>query len=95
MTRHGFKFRTIDSGMTMSKKGEALEAFQTDPPTTIFLLNANVATVGLNLTAANNIILVSTRFNGRERRGHAESPVSVDLRGGLIQDICQTCALFF
>ena len=28
MTRHGFKFRTIDSGMTMSKKGEALEAFQ-------------------------------------------------------------------
>ena len=58
MTRHGFKFRTIDSGMTMCKKGEALEAFQTDPPTTIFLLNANVATVGLNLTAANNIILV-------------------------------------
>ena len=43
----------------MQSKGKALEAFQTDPPTTIFLLNANVATVGLTLTAANNIILVS------------------------------------
>ena len=35
-----------------------LQAFQNDPPTTIFLLNAQTATVGINLTAANYILLV-------------------------------------
>ena len=57
----------------MQSKGKALEAFQTDPPTTIFLLNANVATVGLTLTAANNIILVRVgKVGGSGRLG--ESP---------------------
>ena len=54
----------------MQSKGKALEAFQTDPPTTIFLLNANVATVGLTLTAANNIILVRVgKVGGSGRLG--------------------------
>ncbi|GAX82498.1 hypothetical protein CEUSTIGMA_g9925.t1 [Chlamydomonas eustigma] len=67
-SRKGFQFRTIDSGMTMAKKGEALQAFQTDPPTTIFLLNANVATVGLNLTAANHIILMEPSMNPAQEK---------------------------
>ena len=54
--------------MNFNQKGHALEAFQDDPPTTLFLLNANVATVGLNLTAANHIILMEPSMNPAQER---------------------------
>jgi SNF2 family DNA or RNA helicase len=37
------------------------QAFMNDPPTTIFLLSAQLASVGLTLVSANHMFLVSER----------------------------------
>lgn len=55
----GFNFRTISAKMNTNQRGKALEEFMHDPPTTIFLLNHQIAAVGLTLVAASHMFLVS------------------------------------
>ena len=47
----------------MKKRAKALDDFQNDPPTTIFLLSMRAAAVGINLTQANRIFLLEPSFN--------------------------------
>lgn len=49
--------------MSMSKRTKALRDFQNDPPTTVFLLSMRAGAVGINLTSANRIFLLSPGFN--------------------------------
>lgn len=39
LPKHGFQFRKLSGDMSMSKRAKALRDFQTDPPTTVFLLS--------------------------------------------------------
>ena len=39
LPRHGFQFRTLKGDMTMKQRAKALHDFQSDPPTTVFLLS--------------------------------------------------------
>ena len=39
LTEEGFGYRTISGSMPLSQRTEAIEAFQKDPPTTVFLLS--------------------------------------------------------
>jgi SNF2 family DNA or RNA helicase len=39
LPKHGFQFRTLSGDMSMTKRAKALHDFQSDPPTTIFLLS--------------------------------------------------------
>jgi SNF2 family DNA or RNA helicase len=39
LPKHGFQFRTLSGDMSMKKRAKALHDFQSDPPTTIFLLS--------------------------------------------------------
>lgn len=39
LPKHGFQYRTLKGDMTMSQRAKALHDFQSDPPTTIFLLS--------------------------------------------------------
>lgn len=39
LPKHGYQFRTLQGSMSMSQRAKALDEFQNDPPTTIFLLS--------------------------------------------------------
>ena len=64
---------------------QAIEAFQKDPPTTVFLLSMRSGAVGINLTAANHVFLMEPAFNpaledqavGRAHRMGQTRPVTV------------------
>ncbi|KAF2209887.1 hypothetical protein CERZMDRAFT_46189 [Cercospora zeae-maydis SCOH1-5] len=56
----GFKFCRIDGTMSAQRRDQALEALNKDGDTTILLATLGVCAVGLNLTAANNVVLCDT-----------------------------------
>lgn len=58
LPRHGLQLKMVDSNMNPQQRTRAIEAFQHDPPTTVFLLNTNVAAVGITLTSANHVWLL-------------------------------------
>lgn len=63
LPNNGFQFRTLQSNMTMKKRAKALEDFQNDPPTTIFLLSMRSSNCGINLTHANRVFLMEPVLN--------------------------------
>ena len=63
LPNHGFQFRTLSGDMTMKKRAKALHDFQSDPPTTIFLLSMRAGNCGINLTQANRVFLMEPGFN--------------------------------
>ena len=64
---------------------QAIEAFQKDPPTTVFILSMRSGAVGINLMAANHVFLMEPAFNpaledqavGRAHRMGQTRPVTV------------------
>ena len=63
LPKNGFQFRTLSGDMTMTKRAKALNDFQKDPPTTVFLLSMRAGAVGINLTAANRVFLLEPHLN--------------------------------
>jgi len=57
LTAAGFIYTRIDGSMTAVQRDAALETFDTSPETTIMLASLSVCSVGLNLVAANQVIL--------------------------------------
>lgn len=53
----GFTYTRIDGSMSAVQRDAALEAFDTSSTTTILLASLSVCSVGLNLVAANQVIL--------------------------------------
>ena len=49
--------------MSMKQRAKALNDFQNDPPTTVFLLSMRAGAVGINLTQANRVFLMEPSFN--------------------------------
>lgn len=101
LPKHGFQFRTLTSDMSMRKRAQALQDFQKDPPTTIFLLSMRAGAVGINLTQANNVFMMEPCFNPAAEaqavgRVHRLGYVSLLNRGenfGLLS-LVLTCFLF-
>jgi hypothetical protein len=63
LTEEGFGYRTISGSMPLNKRAAAIEAFQKDPPTTVFLLSVRSGAVGINLTAASHVFLLEPVLN--------------------------------
>jgi len=63
LPRRGFNFRTLTGDMDMNKRRKALEQFQQDPPTTIFLLSIRAGAVGITLTAASHVFMLEPCLN--------------------------------
>ncbi|GAX72705.1 hypothetical protein CEUSTIGMA_g161.t1 [Chlamydomonas eustigma] len=63
LTDEGFGFRTINGSMPMKQRTKAIEAFQNDPPTTVFLLSMRSGAVGINLTAASHVFIMEPCLN--------------------------------
>jgi len=60
LTIHGLKFTRIDGSMSATQRDAALEALDNDPKTTIMLASLAVCSVGLNLVAANQVIMADS-----------------------------------
>ena len=57
---HGFKHARIDGKMNAPKRDAALLALDSDPECTVMLASLGVAAVGLNLVAANQVVLMDS-----------------------------------
>ncbi|KAF2832307.1 hypothetical protein CC86DRAFT_366141 [Ophiobolus disseminans] len=57
---HGLKFTRIDGSMSATQRDAALEALDSDVETTIMLASLAVCSVGLNLVAANQVIMADS-----------------------------------
>ncbi|KAK3678603.1 hypothetical protein LTR78_001901 [Recurvomyces mirabilis] len=58
--RDGYKYCRIDGTMSAQKRDAALQALEKDDDCTVMLASLGVCAVGLNLTAANQVILSDT-----------------------------------
>lgn len=85
LPEHHLKYRLLVGGGTVKARGEAIAAFQTDPPTKIFLISARSGAVGVNLTAGSHVYLMEPLLNpslevqavGRIHRIGQVKPISV------------------
>ncbi|KAH7402017.1 SNF2 family N-terminal domain-containing protein [Phaeosphaeria sp. MPI-PUGE-AT-0046c] len=57
---HGLKFTRIDGSMSATQRDAALEALDNDDSTTVMLASLAVCSVGLNLVAANHVIMADS-----------------------------------
>ncbi|KAI7216168.1 SNF2 family DNA-dependent ATPase domain-containing protein [Hortaea werneckii] len=60
LDREGSQYCRLDGTMSAPRRDASLQALETDPSCTIMLASLGVCAVGLNLTAANQIILSDT-----------------------------------
>ena len=63
LTEAGYNYRTLSGGMSRAQRTKALEDFQNDPPTTIFLMSIRSGACGINLTQANNVFMLEPSLN--------------------------------
>ena len=63
LEQEGFQWRCLSGDMPLPARTRALEEFQNDPPTTIFLLSIRAGAVGINLTQANQVFLLEPCLN--------------------------------
>lgn len=59
-----FDFRTLEGHMTRPQRTKALDDFQNDPPTTIFLLSVRAGAVGINLTQVSGFVWRKCKKSG-------------------------------
>jgi SWI/SNF-related matrix-associated actin-dependent regulator of chromatin subfamily A3 len=60
LTHHGYKFTRIDGSMAANKRDAALNTLENDAECTIMLASLSVCSVGLNLVAANQVVLADS-----------------------------------
>jgi SWI/SNF-related matrix-associated actin-dependent regulator of chromatin subfamily A3 len=60
LKKHEFKFVRIDGTMSAAARDASMEALEQDAETTILLASLGVGSVGLNLVAANQVILADS-----------------------------------
>ncbi|GAB4812994.1 hypothetical protein N2152v2_000040 [Parachlorella kessleri] len=63
LVQEGFGYRYISGSMPLKQRAKAIQAFQEDPPTTVFLLSMRSGSVGINLTAASHVFLMEPALN--------------------------------
>ena len=63
LPKKGFQYRTLTGSMSMQARRKALQDFQNDPPTTVFLLSMRSGAVGINLTQANHVVVLEPCLN--------------------------------
>ncbi|KIX09936.1 uncharacterized protein Z518_01017 [Rhinocladiella mackenziei CBS 650.93] len=60
LLRHGLNFTRLDGKMNSTRRDTAIESLNTDPSCKIMLASLSVCSVGLNLVAANQVILADS-----------------------------------
>ncbi|CCW62394.1 unnamed protein product [Phytomonas sp. EM1] len=63
LERYGIEFMRIDGTMTLTNRNITIQAFQTNPNVKLILASKTATGVGLNLTAANHVLVVDPWWN--------------------------------
>eukprot|EP00818_Percolomonas_sp_WS_P000844 CAMPEP_0117437668 /NCGR_PEP_ID=MMETSP0759-20121206/1650_1 /TAXON_ID=63605 /ORGANISM="Percolomonas cosmopolitus, Strain WS" /LENGTH=982 /DNA_ID=CAMNT_0005229323 /DNA_START=287 /DNA_END=3235 /DNA_ORIENTATION=+ len=63
MESRGYEFRRFDGGTPGEKRYKMIEEFQNDNSIPVFLLSSKAGGIGINLTAANHVILYNSDYN--------------------------------
>ena len=63
LSEEGYGYRYINGAMPLRQRAKAIEAFQGDPPTTVFLLSIRASNCGINLTAADHVFILEPALN--------------------------------
>ncbi|CDH59294.1 dna repair protein rad5 [Lichtheimia corymbifera JMRC:FSU:9682] len=63
LRRSGFKYCRYDGSMSNHLREKSLEALRNDPECTVMLISLKCGSLGLNLTAANHVILMDIWWN--------------------------------
>jgi SWI/SNF-related matrix-associated actin-dependent regulator of chromatin subfamily A3 len=63
ITTAGYKLVRLDGSVSSARRKAALHSFAEDPAVTVFLISLQAGGVGLNLTAANHVILMDPWWN--------------------------------
>lgn len=63
MTLRDYSYRRIDGSTSISERGEAMDAFNDDPSVFCFLLSTRAGGLGINLVAADTVILFDSDWN--------------------------------
>ncbi|KDD71905.1 hypothetical protein H632_c4194p0, partial [Helicosporidium sp. ATCC 50920] len=58
-----WEFERVDGTMTVMARAQAIEAFTAEKDVRILLVSLKAASVGLNLTAANHVVLLDPWWN--------------------------------
>ena len=72
---NAYTFQRLDGAMRLEQRTRALQAFSGDPTCTVFLISLHCGSLGLNLQAASQVILVRPRssWNACERSEYARA----------------------
>lgn len=57
LTMRGWKFGRLDGRMSLDDRAEDMERFRNDPDTPVFLISTRAGGLGVNLTAADTVII--------------------------------------
>jgi len=63
LARHGILFERIDGNAVLKERQRSAKSFQTDPKVSVMLLTTRAGGVGLNLQAADTVILLDSDWN--------------------------------
>ncbi|KAH3679163.1 hypothetical protein WICMUC_001174 [Wickerhamomyces mucosus] len=63
LKNHGIKFVMYDGTMNLNQKDKALDTLRNDPETTVLLCSLKSGAVGLNLTAASQVVIFDPWWN--------------------------------
>ena len=63
LVERGYPFERIDGSVSENDRPRAIERFNEDPNSFVFLLSTKAAGVGINLTAANTVIIYDSDWN--------------------------------
>ena len=63
LTRQGIKFVRFDGAMSMKDRDDAINQFQRKSPSRVFLMSLKAGSLGLNLTAASEVIMIDPWYN--------------------------------
>ena len=62
----GFKFSRLDGQMEWSERQDNIDRFNNDPDVKIFILSTRAGGLGINLTAADTIIIYDSDWNPQQ-----------------------------
>lgn len=57
LTMRGWKFSRLDGRMNLEQRNVDMESFRSDPSTSVFLISTRAGGLGVNLTAADTVII--------------------------------------
>ncbi|CAK4031125.1 Helicase-like transcription factor [Lecanosticta acicola] len=63
LTKNGIRFTRIDGAMSVKKRTQAIETFNTDPDVTVLIVSIKAGGQGLNFTAANKAYVMEPQYN--------------------------------